>query len=76
MEILGRDLLKQIQNAQLEGENAHQIYSPPYRPLFPYEEILTKYPKFGAVNILLYLKDNECYVPLLVSTPIHSDRHS
>ncbi|KIA88989.1 NUDIX hydrolase [Kaistella jeonii] len=76
MEIFGRDLLKQIQNAQLEGENAHQIYSPPYRPLFSYEEILTKDPKFAAVNILLYLKDNEWYFPLMVRTTNERDRHS
>ena len=76
MEIFGRDLLKQIQNAQLEGENAHQIYSPPYRPLFSYEEILTKDPKFAAVNILLYLKDNEWYFPLMVRTTNDRDRHS
>ena len=41
MEIFGRDLLKKIQNAELHGEHAHAIYSPPYRPLFSYEEILT-----------------------------------
>lgn len=76
MELFGRDLLKKIQNAKLEGENAHGIYSPPYRPIFTYEEILTKNPKFAAVNILLYLKNNEWYFPLMVRTTNERDRHS
>lgn len=76
MEIFGRDLLKKIQSAHLEGENAHQIYSPLYRPLFSYEEILTKNPKFAAVNILLYLKNNEWYFPLMVRSTNERDRHS
>ena len=76
MEIFGRDLLKKIQNATLEGENAHQVYSPPYRPLFSYEEILAKNPKFAAVNILLYLKNNEWYFPLMVRSTNDRDRHS
>ena len=61
MEVFGRDLIKKIQEAELLGENAHMIYSPPYRPLFSYDEILAKNPKFAAVNIVLYLKDNEWY---------------
>lgn len=76
MEVFGRDLLKKIQNATLEGENAHQVYSPPYRPLFSYEEILAKNPKFAAVNILLYLKNNEWYFPLMVRSANDRDRHS
>ncbi len=76
MQIFGRDLIKKIQNAELLGENAHEIYSPPYRPLFTYEEILTKNPKFAAVNILLYLKDNEWYFPLIVRSKNERDRHS
>mgnify|MGYP003417443726 FL=1 len=76
MEVFGRDLLKKIQNATLEGENAHQVYSPPYRPLFSYEEILAKNPKFAAVNILLYLKNNEWYFPLMVTSTNDRDRHS
>lgn len=76
MEVFGRDLLKKIQNATLEGENAHQVYSPPYRPLFSYEEILAKNPKFAAVNILLYLKNNEWYFPLMVRSRNDRDRHS
>ena len=68
MEVFGRDLLKKIQNATLEGENAHQVYSPPYRPVFSYDEILEKNPKFAAVNILLYLKNNEWYFPLIQRT--------
>ena len=76
MEVFGRDLLKKIQDATLEGENAHQMYSPPYRPLFSYEEILAKNPKFAAVDILLYLKDNEWYFPLMVRSTNERDRHS
>lgn len=76
MEVFGRDLLKMLQNAELAGENAHEIYSPPYRPLFSYEEILSRDPKFAAVNILLYLKDNEWFFPLMVRTKNDRDRHS
>lgn len=76
MEVFGRDLLKKIQNARLEGENAHQIYSPPYRPIFTYDQILAKNPKFAAVDILLYLKNNEWYFPLMVRTANERDRHS
>ncbi len=76
MEIFGKDLLKRIQNAELLGENAHGIYSPPYRPLFSYEEILKRNPKFAAVNILLYLKDNEWHFPLMVRSHNENDRHS
>lgn len=76
MEIFGRDLLQKLRNTDLMGENAHEIYSPPYRPLFSYEEILAKNPKFAAVNILLYLKNKEWYFPLMVRTTNDKDRHS
>ncbi len=76
MKTFGRNLLTQIQQAQLEGEAAHEIYSPPYRPLFSYEEILTRNPKFAAVNILLYLKNNEWFLPLIVRSTNERDRHS
>lgn len=76
MEVFGRDLLKKIQNARLEGENAHHIYSPPYRPIYTYDQILAKNPKFAAVDILLYLKNNEWYFPLMVRTANERDRHS
>lgn len=76
MEIFGRDLLKKIQEAELHGENAHAVYSPPYRPLFSYEEILAKNPRFAAVNILLYLKDDEWWFPLIVRSTNKNDRHS
>lgn len=72
----GKDLLQKIKNANLEGENAHGIYSPPYRPLFNYDQILDRNPKFAAVNILLYLKDNEWYFPLMVRSQNEHDRHS
>jgi 8-oxo-dGTP pyrophosphatase MutT (NUDIX family) len=76
MKIFGRDLIKKIQNTDLAGENAHRIYSPPYRPIYSYEDILAKNPKFAAVNILLYLKNNEWYFPLMVRTTNERDRHS
>lgn len=76
MKTFGRDLLAKIQQATLRGEAAHQIYSPPYRPLFSYDEILERNPKFAAVNILLYLKDNEWFIPLIVRSKNERDRHS
>lgn len=76
MKTFGRDLLTKIQQATLQGEAAHEVYSPPYRPLYSYDEILTKNPKFAAVNILLYLKENEWYVPLFVRSENERDRHS
>ena len=76
MKMFGKDLLIKIKNAQLQGEDAHGIYSPPYRPLLTYDEILTKNPKFAAVNILLYLKNNEWYFPLMVRSENEHDRHS
>ena len=76
MEMFGKDLLKKIKNADLQGENAHCVYSPPYRPLLTYDEILTKNPKFAAVNILLYLKDDEWFFPLMVRSKNEHDRHS
>ncbi len=76
MQIFGKDLLRDIKKAELLGENAHKIYSPPYRPLFSYEDILTRNPKFAAVNILLYLKDNEWHFPLIVRSVNENDRHS
>ncbi|WP_312820641.1 NUDIX hydrolase [Kaistella carnis] len=76
MKSFGRDLLTKIQQAKLQGEAAHEIYSPPYRPLYSYEEILAKNPKFAAVNILLYLKDSEWYLPLIVRSENERDRHS
>lgn len=76
MKIFGRDLIKKIQNTDLAGENAHRIYSPPYRPIYSYEDILAKNPKFAAVNVLLYLKNNEWYFPLMVRTTNERDRHS
>lgn len=76
MQNFGRDLLDKIKNAQLEGENAHAVYSPPYRPILTEEEILNNTPKLAAVNILLYLKDNKWYFPLIVRSKNERDRHS
>lgn len=76
MKTLGRDLIKKIREAELLGEDAHKIYSPPYRPLYSYEEILAKKPRLAAVNVLLYLKGNEWYIPLIVRSQNERDRHS
>jgi len=76
MELFGKDLLQRIKAATLTGESSHGIYSPPYRPVFSYEEILKNNPKFAAVNILLYLKDDEWHIPLMVRTQNEHDRHS
>lgn len=76
MKFFGTDLLEKIKRFTLEGENAHRIYSPPYRPIYSNEEILEKNPKFAAVNILLYLKNNEWYFPLMVRSLNHNDKHS
>jgi 8-oxo-dGTP pyrophosphatase MutT (NUDIX family) len=76
MGLYGRDLMHRIQKAELEGENAHAVYSPPYRPLYSYEDILARNPKFAAVNIVLYLKNNEWYFPLIVRSTNERDRHS
>lgn len=74
--MFGKNLLKKLQNNELLGENAHCVYSPAYRPLFSYDEILTKHPKFAAVNILLYLKNDAWYFPLMVRSENEHDRHS
>lgn len=72
----GKDLLKKIKNAELAGVNAHGIFSPPSRPVFTYDQVLEKNPKFAAVNIVLYLKDNEWHFPLIVRSKNERDRHS
>lgn len=76
MENVGRNLVRQIKNAKLYGEKAHGIYSPPYRPILTYEEIIKKNPRFAAVNILLYLKNNEWHIPLILRTTHQKDKHS
>ncbi len=76
MKTFGKDLLDKIRKTHIEGEKAHCIYSPPYRPLYSYDEILSKNPKFAAVNIILYMKNNEWYFPLMVRTTNEHDRHS
>lgn len=72
----GKDLLRKIKNAELAGANAHGIFSPPSRPIFTYDQVLEKNPKFAAVNIVLYLKDNEWHFPLIVRSTNERDRHS
>ena len=76
MKTFGKDLLKKIKEAELSGEDAHRIFSPAYRPLFSMEQILAKNPRFAAVNILLYLKNDDWYFPLMVRTENENDRHS
>lgn len=76
MEIIGKDLLIKIKNADLEGEKAHAIYSPPYRNLFSYDQILERNPRFAAINIVFYLKNNEWHFPLIVRTKHEKDKHS
>lgn len=76
MESFGKDLLQKIKKSQLGGANAHGVFSPPYRAVFTHEEILEKNPKFAAVNIVLYLRDNEWYFPLIQRTENERDRHS
>jgi len=72
----GKDLLGKIKSIELPGENAHGIFSPPYRPVFTYEEVLANNPKFAAVNIVLYLKNDEWHFPLIQRTINEHDRHS
>lgn len=76
MKIIGRDLLEKIKKADLEGEKAHSIYSPPYRDLLSYEEILERNPRFAATNIVFYLKNDEWHFPLIVRTTNKNDKHS
>ncbi|MDR6160372.1 MULTISPECIES: NUDIX hydrolase [Chryseobacterium] len=72
----GKDLLRKIKSTELPGENAHGVFSPPYRPVFTYEEVLANNPKFAAVNIILYLKNDEWHFPLIQRTINEHDRHS
>lgn len=76
MKSFGKDLLNKIKKTELGGANAHGIFSPPSRPIFTYEQILEKNPKFAAVNIVIYLKDDEWYFPLIQRTENKKDRHS
>lgn len=76
MESFGKDLIKKIKKAELEGAQAHGLFSPPYRDVLSYEQIMEKNPKFAAVNIVLYLKDNEWFFPLILRSENERDRHS
>lgn len=76
MKSFGKDLLRKIKEADLLGENAHGKFSPPYRPRLSYGQILERNPKFAAVNILLYLKNDEWHFPLMVRSENEHDRHS
>lgn len=76
MKTFGKDLLKRLRNADLGGDDAHCVFSPPARPKLSYEEILEKNPKLAAVNIVLYLRDDEWFFPLILRTVNVHDRHS
>ena len=76
MKIIGKDLLIKIKKADLEGEKAHSIYSPPYRDILTYDKILERNPRFAAVNIVFYLKNDEWHFPLIVRTKHEKDKHS
>lgn len=76
MKSFGKDLLRKIKNAQLGGAHAHGVFSPSYRPNFTDEQILDKNPKLAAVNIVLYIKDDEWHFPLILRTENERDRHS
>lgn len=71
-----KETLQKLRQAPLLGEDAHCLYSPPGRPLFTYEEILTKQPRWAAVNILLYLKNERWHIPLMVRATNKKDLHS
>ena len=74
--MLGKDLISRIKNAELTGETSHGLFSPPYRPILTDDQIFQNDPRFAAVNILLYLKDNEWHCPLMVRRLNEHDRHS
>lgn len=76
MKTFGKDLLRRLRTTEIKGDEAHGLFSPPHRPVFSYDEILEKNPKFAAVNIALYLKDDEWYFPLIVRSQNEHDRHS
>ena len=76
MPIFGRNLLDKIKKARLWGEDAHRLYSPPYRPIFTYEQILKRDPRFAAVNIMLYINDDRWYFALILRTTNENDKHS
>jgi ADP-ribose pyrophosphatase YjhB (NUDIX family) len=68
--------IKENKNCGIAGNPCARCFSPPSRPVFTYEEVLAKNPKFAAVNIVLYLKNNEWYFPLIQRTINEHDRHS
>jgi 8-oxo-dGTP pyrophosphatase MutT (NUDIX family) len=68
--------LYDLSQTELGGFDAQKIYAPPYRSLLTHEEILAKHPKYAAVNILLYQKNEEWFFPLIVRSHNENDRHS
>lgn len=72
----GKNFLEKIKSIPLPGEAAHCFYSPAYRPLLSYKEILERNPRFAAVNIILYWEDGKWYIPLMLRTSHEKDKHS
>ncbi len=68
--------LYDLSQTELGGFDAQKIYAPPYRSLLTHEEILAKNPKYAAVNILLYQKNEEWFFPLILRSHNEKDRHS
>lgn len=68
--------LQQIEQAELGGFDAQRIYAPPYRSVLTEAEIMAKKPKYAAVNIMLYQKNEVWHFPLIHRTHNERDRHS
>lgn len=73
---IGKEFIETIKNIPLLGEEAHAIYSPPYRPILSYQEILAHQPRFAAVNVLLSFQNGRWNIPLMLRTTHAKDKHS
>ncbi|MDR3272190.1 MAG: CoA pyrophosphatase [Flavobacteriaceae bacterium] len=65
------DLEKQLITASLSGWEGQKQMSPPYRALLTPEEIEAKNPKQSAVSIVLYIRENRFYFPVIVRNVYH-----
>lgn len=72
----GLRLIKALKAADLPGEASHRYYSPPYRPIITEAQALEKGARLAGVNILLYKKADEWYIPLIVRAQNKQDKHS
>lgn len=72
----GLRLIKALKNAELPGEASHRIYSPPYRPILTAKQALERGARLAGVNILLYKKGDEWYIPLILRAQNERDKHS